>query len=67
MAEEKEEVKAKATNLKTRVKVVATAKHPFAEKGDPFEVHPSVAEGFLKSGWIEKYKGAADAEADNDA
>lgn len=56
MAEEKEE-KPKATDLKSKVKVVATAKHPFAEKGEKFEVHPSVAEGFLKDGYIEKYKG----------
>lgn len=54
MAEETKEPK--ATDLKSRVAVVATDKHPFAEKGEKFDVHPSVAEGFLKNGYIEKFK-----------
>lgn len=54
MADEKE--KETPTNLQTRVSVVATDKHPFAEKGEKFEIHPTVAEMFLKSGFIDKYK-----------
>jgi hypothetical protein len=56
MSEKKEE--GTVINLQSRVAVVATEKHPFADKGEKFDIHPSVAEGFLKSGYIEKYKGA---------
>lgn len=49
-----------ATNLQSRVSVVATDKHPHAEKGDKFDIHPTVAAIFLKNGYIDKYKGAAE-------
>lgn len=58
MSEKKEE---KPTAIHAKVAVVATEKHPYAEKGQKFDVHPSVAEGFLKSGYIDKYK-PADSE-----
>lgn len=61
MSKEKEE--GTATNLQSRVAVVATEKHPFAEKGEKFNVHPTVAAKFLKDGFIDKYKGGSeDAE-----
>lgn len=60
MAKEKEE--GTVTNLQTRVDVVATAKHPYAEKGEKFKIHPEVAKQFLKNGFIDKYKGAADED-----
>lgn len=57
MADEKE----KTVNLQTRVAVVATDKHPFAAKGDKFDIHPTLADSFLKSGYIDKYKGAKES------
>lgn len=42
----------KVKDLTERVKVIATDKHPFAEKGDVFEVHPDIADMFLKKGFV---------------
>jgi len=61
------EVREKLINLQTRVSVVATDKHPFAEKGEKFEVSPLIAEKFLKEGYIDKYKAPATDEVDVEA
>jgi hypothetical protein len=53
------ETKEKVVNLQTRVAVVATEKHPFATKGEKFDVSLPIAEKFLKDGYIEKYKAPA--------
>lgn len=58
--------KTEKINLKDKVKVKATDKHPFATKGEPFEVHPKVAEQFLKKGYIEKYAAAKSADSEEE-
>ena len=59
-------VKAEKINLKDKVSVTATDKHPFADKGEKFEVHPKVAEQFLKKGYIDKYNAPKSVESEEE-
>lgn len=59
--------KSEIINLKDKVKVKATDKHPFATKGEAFEVHPKIAEQFLTKGYIEKYTAPKSAESEEDS
>ena len=58
--------KAEKINLKDKVSVTATDKHPFADKGEKFEVHPKVAEQFLKKGYIDKYNAPKSVESEEE-
>ena len=61
MAEDK---KVKKIKLQDKVNVVATDKHPFAEKGEKFSIHPTLAAQFLKAGYIAKYSGGVEEETE---
>lgn len=58
--------KSEKINLKDKVSVTSTDKHPFADKGEKFDVHPKVAEQFLKKGYIEKYTAAKSADSEEE-
>lgn len=52
MAEEKQKV----VDLKKRVEVIATEKHPFAQKGEKLLVGSLLVDSLVKNGFIEKGK-----------
>lgn len=50
-------------DTRTKVKVTATAKHPFYKEGEEYTAHPRIADLNVKQGFCEPYvKAEAEAE-----